>query len=120
MEWYNAVKNAIYGSAWDVHRTATERYLTGPYPLHLRRQTGNLANNIFVKLEARPDSIIATLGVGTKAWYGRIWEGVGEYSHRRGRYFRNATPMWRPFLSPALKDNKRNILRRIWQALRVR
>lgn len=87
-------------------------YLHGPYPTKLRIGHGSLLKNIGIKTEVLADKIIGKITIGSLAWYGKIWESVGEYSHRKGGIFPKAgTPKSRPFIRPAFEDLREKINR---------
>jgi len=94
------------------------QHLRGPYPTKLSfhtggRTSGNLKDNIQVEVVRELDDVIGIVGVPSTAWYGKVWEAVDEYKHRKGMTFKNGNPMARPFASPAYdemeKEFKRNI-----------
>lgn len=85
-------------------------YLTGPAPEHLRvgksGTGGALRQNLMFIINSLGDTAEATLVAPSIAWYGAVWEAVGRYKHRKGKLFKNATPMARPFARPAWEDEK--------------
>lgn len=85
-------------------------YLTGPAPEHLqvgKKGTGGaLRQNLMFVINSSGDMAEASLVAPSIAWYGAIWEAIGKYKHRKGKMFKNATPMARPFARPAWEDEK--------------
>jgi len=102
-----------------INYLARTKYMTGPYPERLRRGhaaargTGHGAQAMKPQVTVAGDTIIGEIKVENVAYYLLIWEAVGKYSHRRGRFFLNQTPMHRPFMEPAYEDYKREIINQI-------
>ena len=96
-----------------VHRIAQKRYLRGPYPIHLRHDTGKLSEGLKYKITSGRTWVEGGFFIeGKPGVYGRIWE------LRPQGYFRNGTPKQRPFLRPALRDASDYIARVLYNAMR--
>jgi len=107
-----AMGRALLYNLKKVIDNSKRKYLSGGYPLNLRVDSGSLRNNVrLFNIRTEENEVIANIGVESIAWYGKIWEAVDEYKHRRGRSFGNATPMARPFLKPSWEDMKNVVVR---------
>lgn len=76
-------------------------YLTGPRPQRLGVVSNTLRPSLYTDVERQGDWIIGK--IGTRVWYGRMWEIEG--NPRVKRYPK------RPFLRPAIDDKKAEVFR---------
>jgi len=94
-------------------------YLSGPYPYRLSHKfgRGTLWKQIDIQSQRILYEVVGKLSVGQMAWYGKVWESVGEYAHRKGGVFKCGHPMSRPFARPAYEDIALKIKRTIGEQI---
>ncbi len=100
---------AMTGAMSEVKGKAQYKYLRGPYPyrlsFHTKGRTGSaLKNNLQIVVLEHLGDIYGIIGIPELVKYGKYWEAIDEYKHRRGMAFKGGHPMARPFVEPAWEE----------------
>ena len=116
------IASSLEGVMATLKGRAQYAYLRGPYPTKLSYHTGGrtsgaLRDNIQVAVTRSANEVYGIVGLPSITFYGKIWEAVDEYAHRKGATFKNGSPMARPFVRPAWEDIKKESVYTIRQAL---
>lgn len=108
--WERRFPDAVYSGlekgAQAVVARSVKSYLRGPAPERIRVDTGRLWRSITYRMRRAP-RIMAS--VGTNVPYGRVWEG--------GRRRKRGGLDKRPFLRPAIEQERRRVLEFVAEAV---
>ena len=114
------VEDAVRLGMIRARNTAMKDYLTGPRPAKLGVRSGRLRSSIFWFVNRRANQIVGT--IGTNVVYAPIHEFGGIIVPKRAKWLRfmvrpgqwvsvkKVTMPKRPFLHPALEDNRQAIM----------